>query len=189
MVIKMSNIFTSENIMKDAKPTRVVGIGEYEKHNGFWALKVQPEPFYKNYSDDISACLYNCFKPDTQYYFDIWICNDDDSVGHYSRGGFVIRDTDGGYIYNFRVEGSDSSEYTHITYLSDASKSLAFLAPAYSNNVPVYYRYDSFIVPVDSNVQINKNGIVNCGEILQFDTDNLTIKGSHGLNGNDFIEN
>ena len=169
------NIFTSENIMKDPKSDRTVGIGEYEKHNGVWALKVQPEPFYKNYGDSISACLYYCFKPNTQYYFDIWICNDVlASDNKYHNGGFYIMYTDNTSVSNFIIAGSDSTAYTHITLLSNAAKSISHLVPTYAVNIPVYYRYDSFIIPVDSDVRINKNGIVNCGEILQFGSGDFT---------------
>ena len=90
---------------------------------------------------------------------------------------------------SFVIAGSNSTAYTHIASLSNASKSISHLVPYYYGNIPVYYRYDSFIIPVDSDVRINKNGIVNCGEILQFGSGDFTIKGSHGLNGIDFIEN
>ena len=161
-MIIISNIFTTENIAKYNTKGRNIGVGEYLYRNGTWAINVRPEPFYKNYGDE-SYYLRNEFSPNTQYLFDFWIdCDDVVYNGNNVAGGFYIRYADNSTNNSFVVTGGNKG-FQHITYITDASKSVKQLEAYYYTSLNVYCRCDSMIIPLVSNSSIHQIGVIDTG--------------------------
>ena len=194
------NILTTENLAKYNTKNRTTGIGEWKQRNGIWAMDIRPEPFYQNYTDTdgttkLSYILKNEFGSG-QYVFSLWIDSDDvnNGSGAYSQAGFTLYYNDGTSV-SLRVTGAENKGFQHEYFISDVSKKCDRLNVYYARNLPTYYRYDSFIVPI-SDVKFNKTGVINSGFYIEgltsltsstHPTQSMQI-GKYGINAEEFIE-
>lgn len=184
----MSNIFLSENIARHNTKGRTVGIGEWILRNGVWSMNIRPEPFYQNYTAQdntkLSYCLKEEFSPNTQYLFNLWIDTDDViSNGTNVFAGLVVIYSDG---TSYNIGQAKTNGFKHFTYLSTTGKSIDRLSVYYYTSINVYYRGDSFIVPIINNTNITKAGIINSGAFVE--TILPTAFGGDYITTNDFIE-
>ena len=169
----ITNIFTQANAMRDNTKNRSVGIGEYVKRNGMWSMNIRPEPFYKNYGTDsyIFKSEIDMYK-NYPFYADIWLDVDDVIYnGNNVSGGLSVSYTDGTRT-NFAVviggQGDNKKGFQHIQFISDKSKVLKAMDVYYYVSLNVYYRLDSFIMPlVEDNLHINKQGIINTNNYVE----------------------
>ena len=158
------NIWTSENIMKYWDGTSTTARGEWTKRNGENAIAIQPNNFYEN------AAYIKIFKdellPNVRYVVCLHIDSDDVVYnGTNVGGGVILHYTDGTQIY-LSPTGSKTSpkgwqSYYHVT---DPSKSLDHISSYYYTSVPVYYRWDSFIIPYNE-LQVQQQGIANINNL------------------------
>lgn len=166
------NIFTTENISKYNTKNRTVGVGEYILRNGVWSMNIRPEPFYKNYGEE-SYILRNEFKSNTQYILDLWIDADDCILnGSYFECGLRLNYTDGTQNKSAITRGGDNKGWQHIVYVTDSSKSVRDIDVWYYSSLNVYYRLDSYIMPLSNQSNISKAGVINSAEIIEY-IDNL----------------
>ena len=161
-----SNIFRSELIMPAAKAGRTTGIGEIVEHNGYYAMNIAPEPFYKNISNSVSGILQGQFFPNTSYIFDLWI--DVDSViynGNNVVGGLYIVFTDGSLNDSFVFIGGNKG-WQHKKIITPSNKTIDRLSVRYYVSTDVFYRLDSYICPI-SSTKIIKQGILDTTNITE----------------------
>lgn len=195
------NILTTENLAKYNTKNRIVGIGEWHQRNGVWAMDIRPEPFYQNYTDTDGTTKLSYILKDEftsgQYVFSLWIDSDDvnNGSGSYSQAGFTLYYSDETSV-SLRVTGAENKGFQHKFFISDASKKCDRLNVYYARNLPTYYRYDSFIVPVEQT-SFNKNGIIDSGfyieglesiNTISSDTNLGMSIGKFGIDVEDFIE-
>ena len=165
----MGNIFLSEIIQSYAKNPNARGHGEYIYHNGYWAMDIEPATFYRASDTPTSShILENEFISNTRYVFDMWI--DTDTVvsgGNNVAGGLAVYYTDGTVDYTLRPVGNNTAPlgYQHCVFVSNASKSVAYMTSYYYTSTYVYYRADSYICPLDE-IKLYKTGV--------FDVQNIT---------------
>lgn len=194
------NILTSENIKRHNTKNVTAGVGEYVLRNGVWAMDIRPAPFYQNYTDtDGSTKLSYCLREEFysgQWVFSLWI--DADQVIHNNKNvaaGMSVVYTDGTYV-NLVVTGGENIGFQHKNYISDANKTVDRVSSYYHVSQPTYYRYDSFIVPVEQT-SFNKNGIIDSGfyieglesiNTISSDTNLGMSIGKFGIDVEDFIE-
>ena len=110
----------------------------------------------------------------TQYLFDLWVDGDystNDSNG-WSTGGIQVTYTDGTSSTALLVTGGDGLGYQHKRLISDAGKTIKKLNIRYGYNKPVYYRWDSYIVPLTTE-NINKQGQLITSHLIE-NTENYT---------------
>ena len=167
----MSNIFRSELIMPYAKAGYTAGIGEWVVRNGENAIRLKPAPFYQNSTNTDgstrSAILDNEIQPNTQYICDLWIdVNDTYSGDAYRNGGLMIYYDDGTSSTDFRLIGSDGAGFQHKILITPAGKSISRINVYYGYNLPVYYRWDSYIAPITAS-NVNKVGQLNTCDIIE----------------------
>lgn len=163
----MSNIFRSELIMPYRKSAGV-GTGEISVYAGENAIVLKPAPFYQNLNNGTrSAILDNEIQPNTQYLIDMWI-NADDAIynDQYRSGGLVIYYDDGTSTTTFRVTGGDGVGFQHKRLITPAGKTISRINVYYGYNLPIYYRWDSCIVPITS-INTTKQGQLNHAECIE----------------------
>ena len=180
------NLFESNSIKSFAKTGYSAGIGEIVSHNNYYAMDIRPAPFYQNLPDSKSGTLVNNFKANTSYLFNMWI--DADEViynGNNVVAGFTIRYTDNSTDTTFNVLGGNKG-YQHKICITPNNKTIQKLEIYYYTSLPVYYRLDSYIVPVDS-LRINKNGILE-GSILIEDSILAQLYKGGAIHSSNFIE-
>lgn len=149
------NIFTSENVQKYHKSGVSTYIGERTTRNGEVAMQVKPNCFYMGSDAGYCHILADEFKPNTQYVVDVWIDTDDTiNNGTYYNGGFYVRYSDGTAA---NVYTTHSNGWKHFRVITPADKSVSWLTVVYNYNLPVYYRWDSIIVPYGEQ-NITKQG-------------------------------
>lgn len=184
------NIFTSENVAKYNTRGATAGVGEYVLRNGVWSMDIRPAPFYQNYGTGDSRLLQDEFIPNTQYFINLWIDGDDTKYnGNYVACGLTVHYTDDS-TYNLTVVGADGKGFQHLEYLSDASKSVKKFTVYYYTSTPVYYRADSFVVPLSNTNSINKKGICATSDFTEYLSPlSCTIKNGKGyMEINELIE-
>ena len=165
-----SNIFLTENIAKHNTKNNTVGVGEWVQRNGVWAMNIRPAPFYQNYTAQdgttkLSYCLREEFSPNTQYLFNMWIDTDDViSGGNNVFGGLQVVYSDS---TTYNIGQAKTNGFKHFTYLTTAGKSVDRLSVYYYTSLNVYYRGDSFIVPMVNTTNIERTGIVNSSEFVE----------------------
>lgn len=171
-------------------------IGEWVNRNGINAMRIGPYPFYAYYHstgtlDPNKYIGANMFKPKTSYIFDLWIDVDDvfwDEENKNVPGGlaFTYTDTSG---ENVILEGDRNNRkgYQHVRFISDPSKSVQGYTIYYYIGDPVFYRYDSYIIENTPN-NFNKNGIIDCGQVIQNNNDTVDIIKCGGIYTSDIIE-
>lgn len=166
------NIFTTENIAKYNTKNRTAGVGEYVLRNGFYSMDIRPEPFYQNFTDannnKISYILRNEFLPNTQYIIDLWIDGDDVVYnGNNVACGLTLYYTDGSTNTTTVITGG-SRGFQHKKYVTASGKSVRDFNVYYYTSSPVYYRADSYIIPLITNTtKIDKKGIFHTSDIIQ----------------------
>lgn len=164
------NILTTENLAKHNTKNRTAGVGEWKLRNGVWAMDIRPEPFYQNYTVDgtkISYCLKEEFH-DGQYIFNLWIDADDVySNSAYRASGLVIVYTDG-TSYNLVATGGSGIGFQHIYYISTAGKTIARISNYYYSSIATYFRYDSYIIPLNkTSTKFFKTGQAQTNELVE----------------------
>lgn len=163
----MGNIFTTENVAKYNTRSYSSGVGEYVLRNGVWAMDIRPAPFYKNYGEE-SYILRNEFAPNTQYIIDLWIDGDDTIYnGNNVACGLTLYYTDGTYNSTAVITGGSGIGFQHRVFVTDASKSVRDFNVYYYTSTPVYYRADSYVVPLTNNTNVTKNGILTSGDFTE----------------------
>ena len=165
---EQANIFRYELINPYAKTPNAVGTGEWSLRNGEWAMNIKPAPFYQNWEDGTkSAILVNEIQPNTQYVVNLWIDADEvnNGSGTYSNAGLRVYYTDG-TSQNFYGAGGDGVGFRHRFGLTDASKSISHISAVYSRNNNTYYRWDSYICPVDKE-SIVKEGLIKSTQFIE----------------------
>lgn len=131
-------------------------------HEGYKSLDIRPAAFYS--SGTYSEILSNEFQPNTVYLFDMWI--DSDEVvynGNNVPGGMIVRYSDG-TTYTMAPTGSASSpkSFQHLTYRSTEGKSVSSIRIYYYTSMPVYYRFDSLVIPA-SDPMFYRTGVIESG--------------------------
>ena len=151
------NIFTSENVMKYRKSTSLTtGVGEWRTRNGQWAMNIAPNPFYVGGDTGYIQILHDEFVPNTQYVLDIWVDVDDVIYnGNNVTGGLWLEYTDGSTQYAWTDVGPKG--WIHKRAITTAGKSVKGIHGYYYTSTNVYYRWDSYIVPYDTE-KIAKTG-------------------------------
>ena len=190
----MENIFRSENFPKYAQGTS--GIGQWVTRNGINAIVFTPSPFWYGTDTDENklksrGILREEFAPNTQYLFDFWVDADDSYYDAESRnvpGGFVICYTDGTEDQTLVTSGNRDNpiRWQHKILISDPSKSVQGLCVYYYTSTPVYYRWDSSISAYHID-NINKNGIIELGQLREGQSEFKDVKGGLVI-CNNFIE-
>lgn len=164
----MSNIFTSELLKSYALANATAGIGEWVERNGEAAMAINPNAFYKNLDNGtLSGALRNEFQPNTSYVIDMWIDADDViSGGANHEGGMTVHFTDN-TTESFVFIGPTG--WNHKKIITDASKSIDRISFYYYAGISVFYRWDSYISPVDENSKVNvqKTGVFNSAQVIE----------------------
>lgn len=157
------NIWTSENIIKYWDGTSSSARGEWTKRNGENAIAIQPNNFHDGASIKI---LQEEFAKNTQYAINLWVDADDVVYnGNNVAGGIVLKYTDGS-SESFTFTGNKTSPkgWQHKFIITNAAKTVSHLESYYYTSIPVYYRWDSYIMPyVDSS--IDKEGVFIMGTL------------------------
>lgn len=150
------NIWTSENIMKYQDGTKPNAKGEWTVRNGENAIAIQPINFYENGA--YAQIFKEEFLPNTQYIISLYMDTDDVIYNEKNvAGGINVHYTDGSVIHLNPVgDKSNPKGWQHKLLISDPLKSIDYISSYYYTSIPVYYRWDSFIVPLYSaNVEAN----------------------------------
>ncbi len=179
------NIWTSENIMKYWDGTSSTAKGEWTVRNGEPAISIQPNNFHQNSA--YIQIFKDEFLPNTQYAISLWMDVDDVIYnGNNVPGGMNIYYTDGtSATLIFTGNKTNPKGWQNILFFTDASKSVAYMASHYYTSIPVYYRWDSYITPMQTP-SIEQNGVIH-GE--NFINDNAASIFTSGLvYGNSFYE-
>ena len=162
----MSNIFTSENIIKYSKNASDLNSGNWTTRNGIPVISISPYMLY--YGEDTeeninktNGILRNEFDANKNYLFDMWIDADDIYYSGESRnvpGGIVIRYIDGTYDH-FTVTGNKDAPkgFQHIIKIT--TKPIYGISIYYYIRTPAYYRWDSIITELN-DLNIYKTGII-----------------------------
>ena len=130
-------------------------------------MNIRPKPFYKNETNEegttISAGLRSEFVPNTQYIFNLWIDADDsiNSSGSYKAQGMNIFYTDGTNKTLYVTGNANLPGFQHKFFITPADKSVDYIYIYYGLDVEAYYRYDSFIIPIQSPPSLNRHGVFN----------------------------
>lgn len=185
------NLLKYENTLLYTNPANTDTRGKYVIRNNELAMAFKATDTYFGSSTDKSKLLYNMFKPNTQYIFDLWIDTDDVIYDNRNVGdGFGIIYTDGTSVQQalYKV-GSNPGEtpkgFQHIVYVSAAGKTVESLSIYYHVSVTFYVRADSFITEL-SNTNIHKSGIIESGQFIEDTT--IPYIGRANFNSNSLIE-
>ena len=161
------NIFRSEIIKKYNTKNRTAGIGEYVLRNGIWCMDIRPEPFYKNIDNNTSGILFDEFILNTSYIIDMWIDVDDVVYNNNNvAAGFTLYYTDNTTESFAYTGGGSNSGFHHKKIITPITKSIKSLEIYYYTSSPVYYRWDSYIVPVET-LNINKQGQILTAQTIE----------------------
>ena len=183
------NIWTSENIMKYWDGTSATAKGEWTVRNGENAISIQPNNFHQN-SASIQI-FKDEFLPNTQYVINLWMDVDDVVYnGNNVAGGMSVVYTDGSVTHLSPVGNKTSPKgWQNKLLFTDASKSVAYMASYYYTSIPVYYRWDSYVMPVDMP-SVNKTGVFNVESLISlYNTeDSAEISRSGAISANTFYE-
>lgn len=177
-----TNLLRSEVIQKYKKNGFTVGVGEWVERNGEWAMNIKPKPFYQNYYGDgsvVTGILLDEIQPDTQYMINLWIDADNVySSNNYRKAGLIVYYTDGTNSGDtlIAIGNANKPGFQHKQLLTDATKSISRIAVSYVADYNTYYRWDSYICPVDKE-QITQTGITNTTQVI---TNNDIASFSHG---------
>lgn len=160
-----NNICKSEYFVKYKKDTATSQYGEWYTRNGEKSIVLNPARV------DYSDFLRNELDTNKQYKFDLWI--DADNVFSASNntqywGGFIVNYTDGtGNSVIVKGDINNPVGFQHKIFYTDKSKTIQNIQIQYSTGQPFYLRWDSMIIPVESNTEINKNGIIKTGQFRE----------------------
>ena len=182
---KAINLFSLENWNLNAR-TAV----QWTARNGEDAVQLNANNFYYGSGDDRNRCFNDLFLPNTQYMFDMWIDYDDIVYDNVNRqGGISITYTDGTVSYALCDVGdyTNHAGWKHKVFYSDPSKSIKCLSIYYWTATGAFYRWDSVIVPVLYNIDINKNGILN-GSVFNENSDIVQFHKSAVVSNSQLIE-
>ena len=181
-----TNIFTSENIKKyNCKPTVTTGIGEWTTYAGENCINIAPNPFYISSTATYVKILENEFVPNTQYIVDLWL-NTDDTIyqeKNVNGGGYIVY-TDG--TSKRIIHEGPNKGYVRYRFKTDTGKSVSHFQVQYYVNIPVHYRWDSFICPVDT-VKINETGQLTPAKLCE-NTDQASFFAGGSVYTNEIIE-
>ena len=153
------NIWTSENIIKYWNGTSLVAKGEWTTRNGENAITIQPNNFYQN---NASIQIFKDeFLPNTQYIISLWIDSDDVVYsGKNVAGGMNVHYTDGSVVHLSPIgDKTNPKSWQHKFLITNPEKSVSYMSSYYYISIPVYYRWDSFIVPAQQ-ANLEANGIL-----------------------------
>ena len=158
------NIWTSENIMKYWDGTSSTAKGEWTKRNGENAISIQPNNFHQN-SASIQI-FKDEFVPNTQYIISLYMDVDDVVYnGNNVGGGMSVTYTDGSTV-DLNLIGNKTSPkgWQHRLLFTDPNKSVAYMSSYYYTSIPVYYRWDSFVIPYHES-KLLSNGVFNISNL------------------------
>lgn len=159
------NIFTYENLQPYRRTnSNVDGNAILIQRNGEWSISIAPAYFYSGgvYTD----ILGNEFAPNTQYVIDIWEDVDDVIYNNKNvQGGLWLEYTDLTTQYSWSDTGPKGWIHKHA--ITTAGKSIKGIHSYYYTSVPVYYRWDSYIIPYTENLNITRTGQTNTGHIVE----------------------
>ena len=178
------NIWTSENIMKYWDGTSSIAKGEWTKRNGENAISIQPNNFHDGNSIQIFK---DEFLPNTQYVISLYIDADDVVYnGNNVSGGMSVTYTDGSVVH-LSVIGSKTSPkgWQHQLLFTDPNKSVAYMSSYYYTSIPVYYRWDSFVIPSHES-KLLSNGVFNISNLNN--NSSASIQKGGIINANAFYE-
>jgi hypothetical protein len=183
------NIWTSENIMKYWDGTSATAKGEWTTRNGENAISIQPNNFHQN---NASIQIFKDeFLPNTQYAISLYM--DADDVVHNNNNvgaGMSVVYTDG-TVKELVCVGNKTEPkgWQHKFLITDASKSVSHMTSYYYTSIPVYYRWDSHVIPVDTP-SVNKTGVFNVESLISlYNTeDSAEISRSGTISANTFYE-
>ena len=179
------NIFTYENVSPYRRSGTNTYVGEWVQRNGEWAMQIAPSPFYT--SPNYHHVLENEFKPNTRYVFDIWFDTDDVIYnGNNVAGGFVIYTPSGTRIDSGQFAVAHTTGFKHVRFVTPSGTSVGYIGIYYYTSIPVYYRWDSYIVPYDTQKLAHTGqGIVSH---LAEGASPCVFTSGGGINANEVIE-
>ena len=181
------NIWTSENIIKYWDGTSATAKGEWVKRNGENAISIQPNNFHQN---NASIQIFKEeFLPNTQYVINLYIDTDDVVYnGNNVAGGVSVVYTDGTSV-NLAPVGNKASPkgWQQKFLITDASKSVSYMTSYYYTSIPVYYRWDSYIIPY-VEAGINKEGILTFGTLNNIQSETAAIQKGGTIYAENFYE-
>lgn len=185
----MANLFRSELIMPYAKSGFTTGIGEWTTRNGVPAMDIRPVPFYMNLDGGTnSGILRNELRSGVSYIIDMWIDVDDVVYnGNNVAAGFQAAYSDG-TSESFVFTGNHSSPigFQHKRIITPTSKNLNRLVIYYYTSVPVYYRWDSYVSPVNTT-GFEKSGIIRISDFIENQSQTSIFTGGD-IHGKSFYE-
>lgn len=156
-----NNICKSEYFVKYKRDIATSQYGEWGSRNGEKSIVLNPAR--------VNSILENELDTSKQYKFDLWI--DADNVFTNStqyQGGFIVNYTDGTNDYVV-VKGNVNNPigFQHKIFYTNKSKTIQNIQMLYATGQPIYLRWDSMIIPVESNTEINKTGIIKTGQFRE----------------------
>lgn len=181
------NIWTSENIMKYWDGTSATAKGEWGIRKGENAILIQPNNFHQN-SASIQIFKEE-FQPNTQYVINLWIDSDDVVYnGNNVAGGMTVCYTDGSVV-NLAPVGNKTTPkgWQNQFFVTDANKSVSHMASYYYTSIPVYYRWDSYVIPFTTS-NINKEGVLTFGALHNVHNEPAAIQKGGTIYAENFYE-
>ena len=149
-------------------------------------MVMAPARFYA--SGTYSHILANEFVPNTQYLFNIYVDNDDYYHNNqYTAAGLIIWYTDGTSDTSIRCNTSSTpGGWQTKRYVTPSNKSVAYLQLYYNYGDPIYYRWDSYIVPIDTE-KIARVGWTSAAQFDEGQSSCVFTKGG-GIESSQMIE-
>lgn len=155
------NLFNEDDFKAKAKQTH--GNGTLELRNGYLAYGLSAAAFWYGNSVASNIIFQEKIKPNTQYYIDCWIDADTmwyDGGGRYVPGGLTLLYTDGTEEQIHATSVGGNSGWQHVTFYTNAAKSVQGLGVYYYIGNKFYLRADSYMVEVTKNATTGeKEGI------------------------------
>lgn len=183
------NLFTLENWREGCKYNL-----DYTTRNNEPALGLNASHFYYGSGDSRNLQFRGKFLPNTQYKFDLWIDADDvyyEAQNKNVIGGLMVYYTDGtnSGSTGLTILGDINNPigWVHKVYYSTVGKSISGISVYYYIQTPAYYRWDSVIIPVGTDTQINENGNIITGKLRE-NAEVAQIGEGDNFDGNQLIE-
>lgn len=178
------NIWRSELIIsyrRSGVSLTTDGIGEWTTRNGENAIKMTPTRFYG--SSTYQHILENEFISNTRYLFNFWLDTDDQYHNStYGISGIRIWYSDGTRDDTLLSTSSSSPRGWQLKrYITKADKSVSYLTIYYGYNDPNYFRWDSYVMPIDET-NITKAGQLHTHIAESYDKTSIVKGGGTDTN-------
>ena len=180
------NLWTYENIYPYHMNSYGQYNGEWTLRNGVWAIVMAPSRFYA--SGTYAHIFSNEFKPNTCYLFNFYVDTDDHYHNDkYTSAGIYIGFSDGtesNVLY--ATQSTVARGWQQKRYVSPADKSVAYVRMGYNYGDPSYYRWDSYIVPYETE-KIYHTGLTTVSHLSE-GANKTDFRRGGGVDTNEIIE-